>query len=602
MFRRRALVVAAGAVALGAGGPAVLDASPATAASTDACVTGRAVFPDKAGVLHPATRIQVQAWDRDASTPDDLLATGRAQADGSYQLCFDNDDGLGNVGQDVYVKFITENGRWTVQRPGGSSYVTIDQGPDNVVDGSTTPLGTTQPSGSAVGAWRVYDDVNNAWEFVPHGPSNCWDAQDTTCRKRIVFNWPVTTGKTGYDAVGDHVDLQAGDEDFPDVVVHETAHAIMDDVYEDSTEYQDTDCTGHQVPVAMSKACAWDEGFADWFALAVNGGSTLDLTGGSIDLDKPEWSTSGWDDGDAVEGRVAGALLDLSDKAIAPGADTWDRTSEGAANIWTTFLRSGDPAAYGRVNIRMFHQFWDQRTSDGFNVAINGGLASAYQNTIDYGFREPLGDYAPLTRPVPIPDHHYTFTTHTDYWSALAIRPDNDAELALYDDTTKGFLTSGPQSGSGIEFVAIDSNANRRPFPHAYEARVSNRSQQTSYHYDIELAQGAQSLSVDVPQTITMNSSDVVAVRDLRLNTDQHVTITVTPNNGQNPELFLLASDPANPSTWVASRTTAAASASVGGPGVAEQLQYTAPRDAYYGFVLVQKKGSPTGSYTVTVS
>ena len=99
-----------------------------------------------------------------------------------------------------------------------------------------------------------------------------------------------------------------------------------------------------------------------------------------------------------------------------------------------------------------------------------------------------------------------------------------------------------------------------------------------------------------------MGSSDVVAVRDLRLNAGQNVTITVTPNNGQNPEVFLMASDPASPSTWVASRNSAAAGASLAGPGAPEQLVYTAPRDAYYGFVLLQKKGSPSGSYTVTVS
>jgi len=276
--------------------------------------------------------------------------------------------------------------------------------------------------------------------------------------------------------------------------------------------------------------------------------------------------------------------------------------SEGAANIWTTFVRSGDASTFGRVNIRMFRQFWDQRATDKFNVATSGGLATVYQNAIDYGYREPLGDYAPLSRPLPIPDHHYTFTANTGYWSAVALRPDQNYELQLYDDATKGFLSAGPQDGSDIEFVAIDSNAGRRTLPHAYEARVVNRSNSATFPYSVELAQGAQTLGFGTSQTITMGSGDVVAVRDLRLNAGQTATITVTPNNGQNPEVFLMASDPANPSSWVASRNSAAAGASLAGPGAAETLVYTAPRDAYYGFVLLQKKGSPSGSYTVTVS
>jgi hypothetical protein len=379
-------------------------------------------------------------------------------------------------------------------------------------------------------------------------------------------------------------------------------HAIMDDVYEEDADYYNTDCTGHRLNVALSRACAWDEGFADWFALAVNKDPVLNLPTGNTDLDMPHWNTTGWDDGDRVEGRVAGALLDISDGALATGSDTWDRSSEGAGNIWTTFVRSGDAPNFGRVEIRSFRQFWDQRTSDKFNVATGGALATLYQNAIDYGYREPLGDYAELTRPVPIPDHRYTFTTNTAYWSAVALRPDDDYDLQLFDDATGVMLNSGPQPGSKIEFIAIDSNAGRRPVPHAYEARIVNRSSRaefTQFPYTVELAQGAQTLGVGTSQTINMQSNDVVAVRDLRLEAGQKVTITVTPNNGQNPDVFVMAS---NPGFSTPSRGTAAASADTNDPGVAEELTFTASTTAYYGFVLLQKKGSSSGSYSVTVS
>jgi hypothetical protein len=53
------------------------------------------------------------------------------------------------------AKFITENGRWMVEQPGGPAYGTIDQGPASVTDDSTTPLGITQPAGSLMRAWHA---------------------------------------------------------------------------------------------------------------------------------------------------------------------------------------------------------------------------------------------------------------------------------------------------------------------------------------------------------------------------------------------------------------------------------------------------------------
>jgi len=100
--RRTALTVAMLAAARTAAA-ALLRAAPAAAASTDACVTPEACDLDKDGNTRPAARLRVQAWDRD-DVSDDLLATGRTGADGSYSLCSDNDDGIGNIGRDVDVK------------------------------------------------------------------------------------------------------------------------------------------------------------------------------------------------------------------------------------------------------------------------------------------------------------------------------------------------------------------------------------------------------------------------------------------------------------------------------------------------------------------
>jgi hypothetical protein len=62
-------------------------------------------------------------------------------------------------------------------------------------------------------------------------------------------------------------------------------------------------------------------------------------TGSSLNLETPNASTPGWDDGDDVEGRVAGALWDILD-SVNDGDDTY--TDGDIANIWDTFYHQDD--------------------------------------------------------------------------------------------------------------------------------------------------------------------------------------------------------------------------------------------------------------------
>jgi hypothetical protein len=95
-----------------------------------------------------------------------------------------------------------------------------------------------------------------------------------------------------------------------------------------------------------------------------------------------------------------------------------------------------------------------------------------------------------------------------------------------------------------------------------------------------------------------MGTSDIVVVRDLFLSTSVPTTVRVVPSNGtQDPELFLVGSNPADSTTWVRSRGFALASSSTGGPGAAEQLSFTSGTDDWYGLVLTNKAGS--GTYTI---
>ncbi len=95
--------------------------------------------------------------------------------------------------------------------------------------------------------------------------------------------------------------------------------------------------------------------------------------------------------------------------------------------------------------------------------------------------------------------------------------------------------------------------------------------------------------------------NDVVAARDNCVPATTKMTITATPSDpSQDAELFVFASDPNNSATWVQPRAFAAAKAGGGGAGKPETITYTAPTEACYGIVLINKAGS--GTYTLTSS
>jgi hypothetical protein len=553
------------------------------------CVRGSWNYVDNTGVTRPAANFQVQAWDSDFGR-DDLLASGLTDGNGGYRLCFDNDDSSG--GQDVFVRFVAENGQWSVQRDDDEPYTYVTGTRDDVGDGTTTDFGALQPGrNEEMRALHAYDSANDAAAWTP---GDCWDARDTDCRQ-IRINWtPTSTMGTYYctEEGGDacprenEVYLMAADPDAPSVVVHEIGHAVMDDVYEDN--YPATpNCNPHEIQRVTSAGCAWSEGFAEWYPASVYDDPFFRWPdGNAMNLEDPTWGTAGWGQGDQVEGRVAGAMIDISDSGNE-NEQPWDVYGEApAGNLWSTFL--GHRSA-------TFAEFWRHRAADGFNTADADARSSVYQNTIDYDFRNPLRNYTPLTRPMPQQGtpHNYHYDTTTPFWSVVAVRPEgnSDQDLWVYDDRAQTqSLAASVVLGNGVDFVAVDSN--RRPLGDYYP-RVSRFTGGDGYR--IELAQGSGLLRDS--EQIIMGAGDVVAVRDTVLTQGEETTITVTSSDGgQNPELFLMGSTD-DQSTWVRPRSSAVASATGGGAGAAERVTFTAPATGVYGVVVVNRTGA--GTYTL---
>ncbi|MGP3921917.1 hypothetical protein [Streptomyces sp. 8N616] len=570
------------------GGLAVPDSASATAAAALSCVRGSFSYTDRDGNWQSSVNLQVQVWDEDPANSDDLLTVGLTDANGRYRLCFDNStDARG--GQDVYLRFVTQNGQWGVERDDDPWTFRTGQR-DNLGDGTTTDFGDLSPADRRLDrSLRVYDVANTASAWTP---GDCWDSRDPDC-ERIDFNWePGQTEGTFFRPGEDEIYLIDQDADDRNVVAHELGHAVMDDLYDDNDF--ETNCgSDHQAHKQETEECAWSEGFGDWYGVAVFNDpvyrDTVDQNI-NVDFDAATWGSvrtdmanDPWDNGDRVEGRIAGALWDLVDG----GDEAFDDYNDTLDNVWYTFLDDRP---------HTFHDWWTERGGNGKETG-EAALGALYQNTIDYDFRDRLADHVSLSRPTPLVDHNYRFDTTKIFWSVVTLRPpaNTDYDLSLYEDSgLSNLLASSVHTGDATDFVAI--NSNRRDLGDYYpQVRRPGGTGTGDYRIEGDETEG---LLADT-QTITMGANRLAAVWDVCLSAQQDVTLTVTPSAGsQDAELYVLSADSGG-SDNVANRTDATASSTGHGAGDAEQLTVSLG-DGCHGVVVVNRAGS--GSYTITRS
>lgn len=496
---------------------------------------------------------------------------------GNFNICFDS-----SRGTRISASFILANDSWQVQTFSGNQYRWTTE-IHTVTPGVTVNVGSRTSEPAIYRGLHAFDEANDAWQFIPKPTNTCWDQKDSFCRQ-LKIDWaPDSMDGNRYFLDTKEIHLLADTPNVAMVVAHEIGHAVMDDVYNDAFPSA-PGCDPHpQIDVSSSAGCAWTEGFADWFAMAVYHDSSFHFRDGTTrNLEIPSWSDGGAR-GDTVESRVVGALLDIQDPA---NELIWDRFSEGFTNLWFTFTHHVSPT---------FVAFWLSRIADGFNVSDTGALASVYQNTIDYGFRDPLPDNLAVARPVPTP-HNFSMNTTTVDWSVIAVLPSvgSDVDLTVYDDRAQTVpLASSIGGVDVVDFVAIDTN--RRPLGDYYP-RVNEWSGGTPYN--IEAAQNRNILAPGSSQIVHM-PADLVAVRDTFLTAGAPVLISVTPSTvDQNPGLFVMGDDPGNPATFVRSRFSASASSTGNGPGVTEFLSFTPAISGWYGVVITNQHG--VGDYTLT--
>jgi len=216
-------------------------------------------------------------------------------------------------------------------------------------------------------AYWIERDLIDTWRYVFFGTGSSQSPQETTGPATV--EWKIDSTHGTHAHRGGNIHLKGADPLSDTVVGHEYGHAIMWTIY--GAWMPTTYCPSpHYINSASHVNCAWTEGWANFITIAVNNDPVVRWSSvGSINLETPTWGSSSWDDGDDVEGRVAGALWDILDPTI----DKFDQYDGSIVDIWETIYHQND---------NRFSEYWSAWKSYGNNA--NKAVMSIYQNTIDY--------------------------------------------------------------------------------------------------------------------------------------------------------------------------------------------------------------------------
>lgn len=225
------------------------------------------------------------------------------------------------------------------------------------------------PNGDSVErAFWIMQDLIRVWLYIWNQTGSSQTPQESAGSATVEWSFTGTDGD--YYQSGGNIHLRGNSPLSNTVVGHEYGHNIMYTVY--GNWMPTSNCPSpHFIQRSSNVTCAWTEGWANFLTMAVNNDPVYRWeTGGSVNLEIPTWGTPGWDNGDAVEGRVAGALWDILDN-LNDGTDTY--TDVNIVNIWDTLFHQNDD------NFRQYSEAWIARG----HPAV-GPENCLLQNTIDY--------------------------------------------------------------------------------------------------------------------------------------------------------------------------------------------------------------------------
>ena len=434
-------------------GPWVDDALIRKYVPGQATIQGTITYANRNNEQVGASFTSVRLFEFDPGGADDPLGTTTTDANGFFQFPtrtnWDDDDtdpDPNNRRLDLYfvieADYNDSASSWhRVTNFGNQTYTWQTSILYNVSDGSHSyhiPI----PSGfSTLPAMWIFQDLRNSWEYVRNYTWPQFDPGSVTAKwqygEDCYPSWPFCSSFFDGGIGGPFIFINHSQRISADTVVHETGHHY---VYNATGWWlwDDPWCYNHDLFTQESIMCAWSEGWADFFPLAITAPADqcydkgVGPCTGFEDQDHYNLESHGRGDGfpsgDTVEGRVAGALYDLFDYTNEP---TYDSAYFGFDPIADIVFQEGYYA---------FHDFWNDWKSSGLNK--HHAVRAIYQNTIDY-------DTSPRFSPL-LPDRNvlegYSYTHAIDLWSYTADDESADADLTYQ-------LTSVTDTRCGISLV-----------------------------------------------------------------------------------------------------------------------------------------------------
>jgi hypothetical protein len=384
-------------------------------------------------VTRPVGRVLVELYDQE-STGDRWLATVNASSSpvGFYTFTVPNEDPDGS-GIDPYLRvFADDQGalggrRAQVVDEANHAYVylspVIDGG--DLTDGPHPYDHTIPESDLASQAFYIFDrTANAAYEFLQRETD--WEYPGS-----VQLNWPDGCVFDGWGSCfNGQIFLDDPDGRHPDVIIHEYGHFVL-------SQYG-LDVIGacfalmppfrHYMWEELNPSCAWSEGWADYFEMAVQGdadyiGSDLE----NVDKDYMLGKVNG-DAAASYEGVVAASLWDIfdtADEAFDQLADGFDGASGNG--IWHLSTTDGLPDNH---EPRTINQFWAHWLSDRPSNACYGSVILQHHKL----------QYEPFV---------FTLATSTDPAGAgsVSVSPAANCPANTYADGTNVTLTAVPASG-----------------------------------------------------------------------------------------------------------------------------------------------------------
>ena len=204
-----------------------------------------------------------------------------------------------------------------------------------------------------------------------------------------------------------------------------------------------------------------------------------------------------------------------------------------------------------------------------------------------------LPDYKTLTRPAPPQGngHNYRYSTTTNYWSVIALDPSKNLnmDLRLYSDKAEtDLLAESTWHGDSTEFITVNSNVDGRPFGsyYGYASKLDNTGP-----YEIQVAQGANVLDDGNQDVVMTAKSSTVAIRDTWLEAGEQYRFTLSPSNRQMIGSIWLMSSNAHHDVVPKSDYD---NAEIGEAGDVVIMEHVAPKDGWYGLVILSEGGNGT--------